>query len=96
MRKYILHIAYLCPSVKKLENLMNRVSEYHEWTMLDDSTWVIMTDQNPVTIRDSIRKWIDLDDCVFVFEITGTFAVETSKKIIDGLNAMFPEDTTSK
>lgn len=56
MDSYI--ISYDLPEGSDYENLINRIKQYGTWAHVTLSTWVVVTEDNATTIRDTLNSFI--------------------------------------
>lgn len=54
--------------------LMQAIKNYPKWGRVCESTWVIVTTDTCVTVRDNLQRFIDSNDRLFVAELTGVAA----------------------
>ncbi len=48
------------------ETLLKRIKAYNGWAKLGGSAYVIISDDNAVTIRDNLTEILDSNDVIFV------------------------------
>lgn len=51
---------------KNYEPLLKRIKDYGPWARLGGSAYLIVTDQLPATVRDSLGQVIDANDKLYV------------------------------
>ena len=51
-------------------SLYNQIKSYGEWWHYIDSTWIIKTDNSIEEVSNSIRKMMDINECLLIVEIT--------------------------
>lgn len=64
----------LCGKEKDYTSLINKIKGYTSWAHVTESAWFIKTSESATSIRDNLKKCMDVDDRLFVAELTGTAA----------------------
>lgn len=64
----------LCGVNKNYDELINRIKQFPDCVKINKSTWVIKTTYDSENARDELKKYIDLDDYLFVAKLTGESA----------------------
>lgn len=64
----------LCAPGRKYDQLIDHIKTYSSWARVTESTWVIASNDSCVTIRDTLKTYIDSNDRLFVGELTGVAA----------------------
>lgn len=59
---------------RNYEGLYNGIRSYGTWGKLTESTWAILSHQNPGQIRDYLFQFIDSNDRLFVVKSSGDAA----------------------
>lgn len=73
MEKALLITYDLCGKSKNYDNLINSIkSNCSYWLNLMESCWVVITSDSCKSIRNTLSKFIDDDDRLFVCELEGT------------------------
>lgn len=65
MNIYIVTYDLLNPG-QNYEKLLQKIKSYSSWAKLGGSSYLILTDKNPVQIRDHLKVILDENDKIFV------------------------------
>lgn len=65
---YIVSYDLCTPGRSNYEELYAKLKSYAYWGKLTESTWAIVTTENSVQIRDSLRSTIDENDRLIVIK----------------------------
>ena len=66
MSKTLIVFFELTDAGKNSEALIKEIKEYPGWARLGGSAYLIMTDEEPVKVRDDLKKVLDNNDRIFV------------------------------
>lgn len=69
------------------EALYQRIMSYGTWARITESSWVIITDQSPVSIRDYLMPALDSNDKLLVGTLGAVAWVGMFKEVSDWLHA---------
>lgn len=58
-------------SGQNYDDLIEAIKSYGTWCHLQQSVWVIVTQESSVTIRDKLCKHLDSNDKLFVAKLEG-------------------------
>jgi hypothetical protein len=72
MRLY--QITYDLRKQRDYPSLYQRIKGYGTWCQALESTWIIVTDQTTVQVRDNLRDAMDRDDGLLVTRLHGEAA----------------------
>ena len=60
---------------------------YANWAKIALSTWVVRTEQSAKQVRDTLQRYLDADDRLFVASLTGVAAWQNAMCSNDWLQA---------
>jgi hypothetical protein len=87
-------ISYDLRKQRDYPSLYERIKAYGTWCHTLESTWIIVTDQTSVQIRDNLRQAMDKDDGLLVTRLQGEGAwVGLSDEITQWLQNQAPHCT---
>lgn len=88
MYKYIVTYDLKNPG-KNYSNLIDKIKTY-QYSKVCESAWIIRSNNESSTIRNSLLKEIDNNDCLFVAELSGDAAwyncIDSAENIKKNLN----------
>lgn len=70
----VYQVSYDLRKQRNYDALYERIKKYDNWSHPLESTWVIVTDQSAVQIRDNLTSVMDGDDGLLVTRLTGEAA----------------------
>ncbi|MCC4240377.1 hypothetical protein [Thalassospira povalilytica] len=75
---------------QKYECLEKKIKAYGTWCHLQQSVWIVSTNQNSVSIRDNLKACLDSNDKLFVGRLSGEgawmgYVKKTSDWLMDTL-----------
>lgn len=87
-------ISYDLRKQRDYPSLYERIEAYGTWCHALESTWIIVSDQTSVQIRDNLRQAMDKDDGLLVTRLQGEGAwVGLSDEITQWLQNQAPHCT---
>jgi hypothetical protein len=82
-------ISYDLINNKDYKKIYEAIMSYQQYVHITDSLWAIVSSKDIVEIRNSLTKYMDNDDVLFVCEINREFAyLNLNKDVIDWLKKM--------
>lgn len=73
MATYVITYDLRAPG-RNYDDLIGHLKSYGTWARPTESTWVIVTDDSAVQVRDAAKQYIDSNDKLFVVESGGVGA----------------------
>lgn len=70
----VYQINYDLRKQRNYSSLIERIQSYGKWCHPLGSTWIIVTDQTAVQVRDNLRAVMDADDGLLVTRLQGEAA----------------------
>lgn len=64
----------LCAPGRNYDNLISKIKDYGICVRICESTWFISTQDSCVDVRNNLQSALDVNDRIFVAELTGTAA----------------------
>jgi hypothetical protein len=72
------------------KTVRNEIKEYRDWKEINEGVYIIVTNDTPKKIYSKLKRFIDEDDKLYIFNITQPAAGTGPDKLNDWVKANLP------
>lgn len=86
MARYI--VTYDLVNIRDYSSLIDKIKSYQKWAHPLESVWIIITNDTPAQVRDSLSECMDGDDKLLVMKTTlGTSWFGLNRNVSDWIKS---------